>query len=121
MAIELHEKVRHNGEIFLSGEIIEKIEKVEAKRLVSLGVASFVREIPSLSPNENKDSDEDIPLSRDTDDDYKALDEDYTHEELKEMALTVDGLEFKSNILKKDLIHLIIESGKVEAFFEEEA
>ena len=109
----------HKDRKFVPGEIITSIDDSSAQQLVKDGAALFVNE-PVIQPPK-----ETIPLSpienKDEEDDYKALDEGYTHEELKEMALTVDGLEFKSNILKKDLIHLIIDSGKVEAFFEEEA
>ncbi|MGE6379554.1 hypothetical protein [Peribacillus muralis] len=119
MAIELNEKVRHNGETFLVGDIIENIKQVEAKRLVDLGVASFVREIPSLSENEVPGSDQDISPVHDPEEDYQALDEAYTLEDLKETAAGVEGLDFKGTISKKDLIALIIKSGKIDEFFEE--
>ncbi|MBT2717545.1 hypothetical protein [Bacillus sp. ISL-57] len=119
MAIELNEKVRHNGVTFLAGDIIEKIKNVEAERLVDLGVASFVREIPSLPKNEVSGSDQIVPPVHDPEADYQALDEAYTLEELKETAAGVEALNFKGTISKKDLITLIIESGKIDEFFEE--
>ncbi|MFS0810784.1 DUF7210 family protein [Peribacillus phoenicis] len=119
MAIELNEKVRHNGETFLAGDIIEKIKKVEAERLVDLGVASFVREISSVTKDDEPDSGQIVHSVNNPEEDYQALDEAYTLEDLKETAAGVEGLNFKGTISKKDLITLIIESGKIDDFFEE--
>ncbi|MCM3567856.1 hypothetical protein [Neobacillus mesonae] len=109
--IQLLESVRHSGKVYSTGEVITKIKDKEAQRLVNLGVAFFVGD--SFKKQDENDLKPDV-------DDYQALDDAYTLEELKEVAQTIEGLEFKGNISKKDLITLIIESGKLGAFFEDE-
>lgn len=107
----------HKDRKFVPGEIITSIDDSSAQQLVKDGAALFVnepviqppKETNPLSPIENKDEE----------DDYKALDEGYSYEELKEQAGIV-GLTFKGNISKADLIHLIINQGKTDEFFEDE-
>lgn len=89
--IKVIEIVNHDGKEYVSGDIIEKIEKKQAQRLVDLGVAFFVDESDSDNPGEKLDG--------------------YTAEKLKKAAKEV-GLEFAGNIGKAKLIEQIINEDK---------
>ena len=120
MAIEVKDRVRHNGKTYMAGEIIEEIKKADADRLVDIGVASFLREHTVSQPVTGGDTSNKPSFSPEEEEDSKALDEEFSLVELKEEAVKV-GIEFKGTITKKELITLIIEQGKVAEFFDEEA
>ncbi|WP_260288456.1 hypothetical protein [Peribacillus aracenensis] len=109
----------HDGEKFKPGQVIPSMNEEVAKQLVKDRAAFFVDETPFSIKDENQDSSKTTSSLDDSEDDFKVLDEAYTLDELKETAAGVDGVDFKGTISKKDLITLIIESGKIDEFFEE--
>lgn len=105
--IEVTGRVRHDGETYKPGDIIEQINKQQAQRLVDLGVAFFISGKLPL-PNEGlRNTEEEI------DENYQEELNLLEYADLKTVAKEV-GLEFKGNISKKDLIDLIINKGKAD-------
>ncbi|WP_100406668.1 hypothetical protein [Bacillus solitudinis] len=95
--IKLKEPVVHDGASYEAGELIEKIEKNQAQRLVGLGVAFFVAE------NNSPPSKEGLELS------FEGIE----LEELKEAAKDAE-VTFNAQIGLEKLIERIKEEGKVE-------
>lgn len=124
MAVQVNRIVRHNGKFFMPGDIIyaeneslenEKkyvISDSEAQRLIKKGLADKidveaveVAEDISAELNHEETTQDILELNFDT-------------KELKQGA-TEQGLEYRANISKKDLINLIVEAEK-EAYFLEQ-
>lgn len=105
--IELKGIVTHDGKTYEPGEVIEKINTDQAQRLVDLGVAFFI--------SEKTPSNDDVPPNNDNENkvDYEGELDLLEYNDLKIVAKEV-GLDFKGNISKKDLIHLIINEGKAD-------
>lgn len=115
MIIEVKTRVRHNGKIYSPGSVIEHIKQDEAKRLVDLGDASFVRTIPAVQDAGGQESEPPV-FDESVVEEFKEV---YEYAELKKTAAEV-GLEFPGNISFKDLVKLIVEQNKVNEFFEDE-
>lgn len=118
MAIKITENVRHNGTKYPAGAIINEMSKEDEKRLIKLGVAFYVKEIPV----EEVEAQEDLEESKT--DIREEMDRRFNAAELKEVALDL-GIEFQHNISKAKLLDRIIELGKGEEalqyeFVEEE-
>lgn len=96
------ENIRHNGVEYNADQEILDIENKDAERLVSLGVAFFMRQ-----GNLGQDT-TNIKLDK-----RELLDNTFNATELKEAAHEV-GLEFPGNISKVNLIELIISSEKAD-------
>lgn len=124
MAVQVKKIVRHNGKFFMPGDIIyaenealkdEKdyvISDSESKRLVKKGLAEKieveeVKETDDISSELNREEtiEETLELNFDT-------------KELKQGA-DEQGLKYRANISKKDLINLIVESDKSDYFIEQ--
>lgn len=111
MAIKLTETIRHNGIRYPIGTVTDEIKDEDAKRLVKLGVAFYVKEIPVEEPEEPESPE---AKNRDL---RKEIDERFNAGELKEVALDL-GIEFQSNISKTNLLDLIMKLEKAEEALE---
>lgn len=102
--IKLLEKVQHNHDKFDVGDIIQEINKDDAKRLVDLGVAFFVSEngVP-VEHTEIEETPEDG-----NPEELQLID----YQDLKEIASEL-GLTFPGNISKEKLINLIVKEKKI--------
>jgi hypothetical protein len=106
MAIQATENVQHDGTLYKSGEKINKISELEAKRLVKLGAAFFVGEeqLSSMSAGGETDPPSDLA---------KELDDKFTLDTLKIEAEAFE-VNFSKSVKKPELINLIIESGNAQ-------
>lgn len=123
MPIKLFEDVRHSGNLYPSGAIIDSFTEQEEKRLVNLKSAEYINlEVTSLKPskghNTNNNDDELTPEEFNAL--YKKLDESANKEPLIEAALAV-GVEFSDEDLKtkKKVIEEIILQDMVEEVLTE--
>ena len=113
-------RIRHNGQRYEKGEFVsdEIIDEQSAKRLLLLKAVQ-----KSFKDDEEKEVIKDHIEELDAPggenepiEDTLAL--NFNTDELKDGA-TDQGLTFKSNILKKDLIKLIVENNKTEYFLDQ--
>lgn len=113
-------RIRHNGERYEKGEFVGTniIDEQSAKRLLFLNAIqrSFKDEeekevINDHTEDLNAPGGENEPIE-------DILDLNFNTDELKDGA-TDQGLTFKSNILKKALIALIIENNKTDYFLDQ--
>jgi hypothetical protein len=97
---------------YLGGEAIHDLTSEDAKHLLNTGAARL--------PEVEIEKSNELNLVTDVDEDIlKDFKEAYEYDELKKEAVEV-GLEFPKNISFKNLVKLIVQSGKVSEFFEEE-
>lgn len=113
-------RIRHNGERYEKGEFVGTniIDEQSANRLVFLNAIqrSFMDEeekevVKDHTEDLNAPGGENEPIE-------DILDLNFNTDELKDGA-TDQGLTFKSNILKKALIALIIENNKTDYFLDQ--
>lgn len=115
--IKALKKIRHNGQLFLAGDIISDISAKEEKRLINKGVAEKIDAVVSddqtaSSTDSESTSSIGIGIEETIQD---TLDLNFNTNELKDGAKE-QGLSFKANISKKDLIDLIV-SNNAENYF----
>ncbi len=110
--------LRHNGSRYGSGDFLEEssISEKESARLLHLGViTAAVKEaetvIPTIKESIGTNLSEDETIE-------KTLDLNFDLDELKEGAKK-QGLEWKGNISKSNIIALIVENNKTEYFLDQ--
>lgn len=107
--------IKHNGELFLAGDIIQTISENDSKRLIRLGAAEKVNAVVSEETAEKTasiDSETEIGIDETVN---EVLELNFNTSELKDGAKE-QGLSFKANISKKALIELIV-SNDAEGYF----
>lgn len=113
MAIKVNSIVRHNGEFYHPGDIIEKIQKKEAARLIEKKLGEeIVLEVSDTVEDKEPEKLGHVETTEET------LDLNFNTTELKDGAKE-QGLDFKANISKKEIIDLIVSAEKVEYFLEQ--
>lgn len=107
--------IKHNGELFLAGDIIQDISTKEAQRLIKKGVAQevdlVVNEITTVAPV----IEEELPIGESLE---EVLELNFNTNELKDGAKE-QGLSFKANISKKALIELIKDNNAEDYFLDQ--
>jgi len=110
--------LRHNGERYNSDDFLEEsaITNKESERLLKLGVVTkVVKEdaavIPTVTESTKTNVLEDEPIE-------KTLDLNFELDELKDGAKK-QGLEWKGNISKPNIIALIVEKDKTAYFLDQ--
>lgn len=109
--------VRYNGTRYAKGQVESGLSEKEVALFVKEDVA-FVVGVPSTSLDEASTGQENgkqnvPPGDEENEAVYRDLDENWNADELKVDAERI-GIEFDKKTLKKDLINLIIESGRAE-------
>lgn len=110
MAIKVNSIIRHNGKFYFDGDIIEDINKEEARRLIEKKLGEEI----SIEVSKPKSEDSLGPVETVE----ETLDINFNTTELKNGA-EEQGLEFKNNISKKDLIALIVQEEKTDYFLDQ--
>lgn len=113
MAVKVNKIIRHDGEFYHPGDIIFKIKENEAQRLVKKGLARIidVEEVEEPSTDVTNELNHEETLE-------EVLDLNFNTDELKSGAKE-QGLSFKANISKKDLINLIAEENAENYFLDQ--
>ncbi|MEA0556462.1 hypothetical protein U1P98_23190 [Lysinibacillus irui] len=110
--------LRHNGERYYLGDFLSEsaITEKESARLLKLGiVTSVIKEDAIVTPTV-KDLDETNVLEEEPIE--KTLDLNFELDELKDGAKQ-QGLEWKGNISKSNIIALIVENDKTAYFLDQ--
>lgn len=105
MSVKTLENIRHNGELYEAGKVIQDISKEEAKRLIDLKVAISDTTSPQIESLLNTGEQENLT--------YEDLLKEIDHKKLKELAEKVE-LTFAGNISNVNLIDLILDNDKEE-------
>lgn len=136
--LKARKRIKHNGEFYEPGELIEGVEQAHAQRLVNLNAATFdVESIPSddednfkktgegnsQNDSDSNDNDDDLGglpgIDEITDEEVAELiDKHFKLDSLKEEASEI-GLQFAGNISKTSLIQLILEEEKEQHFLDQ--
>jgi len=110
--------LRHNGKYYSSDDFLEKsaITEKESARLLKLGVVTAVVKedavvIPTITETAETNVLDDEPIE-------KTLDLNFELDELKDGAKK-QGLEWKGNISKPNIIALIVEKDKTAYFLDQ--
>lgn len=138
-ALKARKRIKHNGEFYEPGELIEGVEQNHAQRLVNLNAATFVGESVSVDDeddlkkpgeeNNQNDGDSDdndgddlsgLPGIEDLTDDevINLIDKHFKLDPLKEEAASI-GMEFAGNISKLKLIQQILDEEKEQHFLDQ--
>lgn len=137
--LKARKRIKHDGEFYEPGDLIEGVEQFHAQRLVNLNAATFVGESVSVDDeddlkkpgeeNNQNDGDSDdndgddlggLPGIDDLTDEevIKLIDEHFKLELLKEEAASI-GMEFAGNISKSKLIQQILNEEKEQYFLDQ--
>lgn len=137
--LKVHKSIKHNGVIYMPGEVIEGVEKTHARRLVNLNAAIFIGEsIQSHNDDDlgnpgkenklktgdsNDENDDDLGglpgIDELTDEEViNLIDDHFKLDLLKEEATSI-GMEFAGNISKTKLIQQILDEEKEQHFLDQ--
>lgn len=113
MAVKVNKIIRHDGEFYYPDDVIFQIKDAEAKRLVKKGLAQIIdiEEVEETSTNAINELNHEETLE-------EVLDLNFNTDELK-VGAKEQGLNFKANISKKDLIALIAEENAENYFLDQ--
>ncbi|SFP10974.1 hypothetical protein [Salibacterium halotolerans] len=117
MDLYANQPIKHNGKSYDIGDTLEKVNKEDAERLISLRAASSMpgRE-SSEEANEPNDPVENVENNESKDLKQELSELDFS--DLKQAA-TDHGIEFNANIGEEKLIDRIISEEKAEAVLAE--
>lgn len=113
MAVKVNRIIRHDGKFYYPGDNIFKIKDTDEKRLIKKGLAEVI-DVAEVEENE-VDSAEELNVEETLE---EVLDLNFNTDELKEGAKE-QGLSFKANISKKDLIALIAKNDAEDYFLDQ--